>query len=82
MSKCDLSVDARVGRVRVVALFVFINRLLGFAKQLNVSKNAIESAKKSAQEGATAAITAVSLILSTLFLLASGQVYSCTSKCT
>ena len=60
MSKCDLSVDARVGQLRVVALFLFINRLLAYFKKLDFSKKAIESAKKSAQEGATTAMSAVS----------------------
>jgi len=60
MSKCDLSVDARVGQLQVVALFLFINRLLAFFKELDFSKKAIENAKKSAQEGATAAMSAVS----------------------
>jgi len=55
MSKCDLSVDARVGQLRVVALFLFINRLLASFKELDFSKKAIENAKTSAQEGATAA---------------------------
>lgn len=62
MNKCDLSVEARVGQLRVVALFLFINRLLGYFKQFDVSKKAIESAKKSAQEGATAAMSAVSCV--------------------
>lgn len=60
MSKCDLSVEASIGQLKIVALFLLINRLLGFAKQLDVSKKAIESAKKSAQENATAAVAAVS----------------------
>jgi len=60
MSKCDLSVDARVGQLRVVALFLFINRLLAFFEELDLSKKAIKNAKKSAQEGATAAMSAVS----------------------
>ena len=62
MNKCDLSVEARVGQLRVVALFLFINRLLGYFKQFDVSKKAIESAKKSAQERATAAMSAVSCV--------------------
>ena len=48
MSKCDLSVDARLGQLRVVALFLFINRLLAFFKELDFSKKTIENAKKSA----------------------------------
>ena len=63
-NKCDLSVEARVGQLRVVALFLFVNRLLGYLKQFDVSKKAIESAKKSAQERATAAMSAVSCVLS------------------
>ena len=62
MDKCDLSVEARVGQLRVVALFLFINRLLAYFKQFDVSKKAIESAKKSAQERATAAMSAVSCV--------------------
>ena len=60
MSKCDLSIDAQIGCIKMVVLFLFINKLVDFAKQFNISKKTIESAKKSAQEGATAAISAVS----------------------
>ena len=60
MDKHDLSVTATLGQVKIVILFLFINRLLSYLKQLNVSEDAIESAKKSAQEGASAAVTAVS----------------------
>ena len=60
MDKHDLSVTATLGQVKIVVLFLFINRLLSYLKQLNVSEDAIESAKKSAQEGASAAVTAVS----------------------
>ena len=38
MSKCDLSVDARVGQLRVVALFLFINRLLAFFEELDSAR--------------------------------------------
>lgn len=60
MTKHDLSVTATLGQVKIVVLFLFINRLLGYLKHFNVSEDAIESAKKSAQEGASAAVTAVS----------------------
>ena len=63
MNQCDLSVGAQVGRIRVAVLFLFINRLLCFVKQFEVSRKTIESAKKSAQESATAAVSAVSLDL-------------------
>ena len=60
MTKHDLSVSATLGQIKIVVLFLFINRLLSYLKQFNVSKDAIESARKSAQEGASAAVTAVS----------------------
>ena len=59
-SECDLSVDARVGQLQVVVPFFFINRLLAFFKELDFSKKSIKNAKKSAQEGANAAMSAVS----------------------
>ena len=61
MTKHDLSVEASLGQVKIVVLFLFINRLLGYLKQFNVSEDAIASARKSAQEGASAAVTAVSV---------------------
>ena len=61
MSKHDLGVTATVGQVKIVVLFLFINRLLSYLKQFNVSEDTIESARKSAQEGASAAVTAVSV---------------------
>lgn len=61
MSKSDLSVEASFGRLRVAVLFLFVNRLLAYLKRFDVSKKTIESAKKSAQESASAAVTAVSL---------------------
>lgn len=60
MSRWDMSIDVQVGRLRVIALVRFLNQLIWFAKQLNLSQKAIESAKRSAQEQATAAVTAVS----------------------
>lgn len=62
MTKHDLSVAAALGQVKIVVLFLFINRLLSYLKQFNVSEDAIESARKSAQEGASAAVTAVSTL--------------------
>ena len=61
VNQWDLSVGVRVGCIRVVVVFLFINRLLDYVKQFNVSRKTIESAKKSAQESATAAVSAVSL---------------------
>ena len=63
MSKSDLSVRVELGHFRILALFLFVNRVLNFAKQFNVSRKAIESAKKSAQESATAAVSAVSFVM-------------------
>ena len=60
MSKHDLSVEATLGQVKIVVLFLFINRLLAYLKQFNVSEDTIESARRSAQEGASVAVTAVS----------------------
>ena len=61
VNQWDLSVGVRVGCIRTVVLFLFVNRLLDYVKQFNVSRKTIESAKKSAQESATAAVSAVSL---------------------
>ena len=61
MTKHGLGVKAELGPVKIVVLFLFINRLLGYLKQFNVSEDAIQSAKKSAQKGASAAVTAVSI---------------------
>ena len=63
MTKHDLSVEASLGQVKIVVLFLFINRLVSYLKQFNVSRDAIASARKSAQEGASAAVTAVSVLL-------------------
>ena len=60
MSKCDLSVDASVGQLRLVLLFLFVNKLTSYLKQFEVSQRAIDRAKRSAQESASAAVTAVS----------------------
>ena len=60
MSKCDLSIEASVGQLRITVLFLFVNRLLIYLKRFEVSQDTIESAKRSAQEGASAAVSAVS----------------------
>ena len=60
MTKHDLSVEASLGQVKIVLLFLFINRLVSYLKQFD---DAIASARKSAQEGASAAVTAVSVLL-------------------
>ena len=59
-----MSIGVQVGQLRVIALVRFVNQLVWFAKQLNLSQKAIESAKKSAQDQATAAVTAVSQSMS------------------
>ena len=59
MTKHDLSVEASLGQVKIVVLFLFINRLVSYLKQF-MSEDAITSAKKSAQEGVSAAVTTVS----------------------
>lgn len=61
-NQCDISVVASLGQLRLVILYLFISKMSNFLKQLQLSQNAIEQAKKSAQQSASAAVTAVSLI--------------------
>ncbi len=56
VSKNDLSVSASLGQLRVVVLFIFINRMLTFLKRFDVVS---KSAKKTAQKKATTAATTV-----------------------
>ncbi|XP_064396100.1 intermembrane lipid transfer protein VPS13C-like isoform X3 [Halichondria panicea] len=58
-NQCDVSVEASVGQLRLVLLFLFVSKITNFLKELQVSQEAIDRAKKSAQESATAAINAV-----------------------
>ena len=60
VTRYDLSVSASLAQLRITILFLFINKMLDFLKRFNLSKDTIESAKKSAQDGASAAVTAVS----------------------
>lgn len=60
MSVCDVSVEASVGQLRLVFLALFVSKLTQFLKELELSQAAIDRAKRSAQESATAAMTAVS----------------------
>ncbi len=49
-----------MGQLRLVLLTLFVSKLTEFLKQLQLSQEAIDRAKKSAQERATAAMTTVS----------------------
>lgn len=55
----DLSVSASLRQLRVVVLFLFINRALDYLKDFNVSGKMPSSAKKSARKKAGDAVTSV-----------------------
>ncbi len=59
-NQCDVSVEASVGQLRLVLLFLFVSKMTYFLKELQRSQEVIDKAKRSAQESATAAINAVS----------------------
>jgi hypothetical protein len=61
VTKQDLSVSAQVGQLRVVVLFLFLNRMLDFFKKFNVSEETISSVSESARKTAEDAVTAVSV---------------------
>lgn len=56
----DLSVQASLGQLRVVLLFLFVKQLLDYAKGFNVSDETILEISESARRTAEDAVTAVS----------------------
>lgn len=61
VARQDLSVSASLGQLRVVLLFLFVNRVLDYLKGFNVSDQTISSAKESARKTAGDAVASVSV---------------------
>ena len=61
VTKHDLSVFASFAQLRVIFVFLFVSRMLIYLNRFGLSKEAIKSAKKSARDSASAAVSAVSL---------------------
>ena len=49
-SKSDMAIQLTVNRIRVVALYLFVARILNYVKQLQVPESTVETAKTTSQK--------------------------------